>query len=122
MKPLAAAICVLVPLGAARADDAISRYDNAIISSEIMEECHLVITGRLDNDKLHAAGNAAFVQLGGQPGDRGSGRGNENDEKADFALKKRTEADLVHGRELVADKGCATLGPHAREVLESYRQ
>jgi hypothetical protein len=105
-----------LPLQAAA--DALSDYDDAITSSEVMEDCHLAIDGGLSNTKMRLAGEAAFEQVGGSA-DRSRP---ESDAKADFALKKRTELDLDHGRKIVAEQGCDLLAPHARKVLESYRK
>ena len=98
--------------------DAISDYDDAIVSIEVMEDCHLVIPGVISNSKLRLAGEAAFRQIGGL----GDGSQPQSDARADFALKKRTETDLAHGREIVAERGCDALIPHARKVLEAYRK
>ncbi|HWC63081.1 MAG TPA: hypothetical protein VG501_05615 [Rhizomicrobium sp.] len=104
----------------ARADDALAQFDDAIVSTEIMDKCQIRISGTVSYEKLHATGEAAYRQILGplyQPkGDR-----DQAAEDADFILKKRTEADLAQGRSLVLQKGCPALVDHTRQILESYR-
>ena len=103
-------------------EDAFARYDDSVISAEIMDECHVVVPGPVDVEKLQAAGDAAFQRLLDSVSQRATPRRDEDVEKADFMLKKRTEADLDEGRRLVASKGCPSLIQRAREIMESYRR
>jgi hypothetical protein len=104
------------------ADDAISRYDDAVVSVQVMKECHIEIAGRISNDKMRATGEAAFQVLRENLNRQDSSSREQNGELADFLLKKRTEIDLSRGKRLIAEKGCRALTPHARKVLSAYLQ
>jgi len=118
-----AAVVVMSGLAAITAHaDSLSKYDDAIISAEVMDECHIVISGLMSDEKTKAAGEVAFQQLWASLDKQDRAHHDENGQKADFMLKKRTEVDLTRGRELVSAKGCPALVQHAREILETYRQ
>jgi hypothetical protein len=117
-----AAMGVLAPWPALGADDAISRYDDTVVSAQVMKECHIEIAGRISNDKMRATGEAAFQVLRENLNRQDSSSREQNGELADFLLKKRTEIDLSRGKRLIAEKGCRALKPHARKVLSAYLQ
>ncbi len=102
----------------AQAGDALDKYDDGVVSAEVMDECHLIVSGHINEEKMRAAGDAAYQQLGGSF----VGQRTKKDIEADDALKKRTVSDLKRGHVLVSSKGCPALISHAREILEAYRQ
>lgn len=117
-----ATVGALVPWSSLAADGAIARYDDAIVSAQVMEHCHVVISGHISEDEMRATGEAAFQVLWDNLNRQDRASREQNGRLADFLLKKRTEMDIREGMRLVAEKGCRVLTPHAREVLEAYRQ
>ncbi len=113
---------VLSVLPAVVRADPLSDYDDFLISAAVVEACHIVMPGRMNEAKFRATAGAAFQQLGGSAAGPGGGSHDEKDVEADNAVRKRTGIDIAKGRELVAAQGCPALITHAREVLGRYTQ
>jgi hypothetical protein len=111
---------VVVGLTTIAQADPLSKYDDVMVSAVVMDKCHIAISGQPSVDKVRAVGDAAWHQLWAALDTQDIGHHDENGRKADSILKKRTEADLAQGSELVSAKGCIGLVAHARAVLESY--
>ena len=122
MKAFAAVLTLSGLIAVAAQADPLSTYDDVIVSADVMDECHIVISGWISDEKTKAAGDAAFHQLWSSLDEQDSTHHEGNGRKADFVLKKRTEADLTQGRKLVTAKGCPSLIRHARKILEAYRR
>jgi hypothetical protein len=110
-----------VPIPSVRTSDALSQYDEVIISSEIQNECHFKILGSLSEEKLNVIGTAARGQMWRRVYDH-SASTQKNWSEADKMMLKRTQDDEAQGKELVNAQGCEKLVPRAREVLTPYSQ
>ncbi len=119
---IGAAAVVLININASAAEDALAQYDDLIVSSVITDECHLVIPGTIAEGKLHALGQTAWHQIWTSLDEQNGAEHDQNGHKAEFTLRKRTEADMERGRDLVTEKGCSALTPAARATLEPYAQ
>ena len=105
--------------------DSLSVSDEILTSLNIMGECHEEMPMPQSDAaaaKMTALGDAAWHELWAALDKKDPAHHDENARKADFDLKKRSEADLVQARELVSSKGCAALVPQAREKLKDYFQ
>jgi|GEM_PF-2680555 len=113
---ICAAIGLLITQAAA---DPLDTLDDVIQSMAVLDACHVAIPWPATDRKFKSLGDAAYQEIL-------QGLDNPNDqetiEKADFLLKKRTEEGMRHGQTLATEKGCAIAAPHARDVMESFRQ
>lgn len=99
--------------------DPLTTLDEVIQSMAVLDACHVAIPWPTTNEKFKSAGDAAYQEiLQGldKPDDQ------ETIEHADFLLKKRTEESMRRAQALVTERGCASATPHARDVMESFRQ
>jgi hypothetical protein len=127
---LAAVAAAFICLTAAARADVLDQMDETSLSVEVKDECHIQMPepertteqGSRIDAKLDALGKVAWHQIWDELDSNAPSDHEQNGRKAEYILRKRMEEDLGKGRALVAEKGCAALTPHAREVLESYLQ
>lgn len=99
--------------------DPLTTLDEVIQSMAVLDACHVAIPWPTTDQKFKSAGDAAYQEiLQGldKPDDQ------ETMKHADFLLKKRTEESMRRAQALITERGCASATPHARDVMESFRQ
>ena len=115
-------VCVATPALAG----AVDKMDEVITSGEIREECHLAMPeptvdeGARFKASLHTIGQDAWHEMWTELDKQDPSHHEANAKKAEFALRYRTEDDMEKAHSLVAEKGCAAIADHARDVLNSY--
>jgi hypothetical protein len=102
--------------------DPLSTFDEAIVSAAVLDECHVAIPGEIAEDRIRAIAQAAALELWATLSEQNDTQHEENRQKLNFMMNKRTEAAWAQAKALVATKGCPALVLNATEVMETYRR